>query len=241
MWPAGPPESKHTAHPAGTRSQEGLRVLSWTPLLLTSPTYHRPRAAPARTPRRPAGLACALACLALGAPAALAAAPAPEALAASTLVIEGAGDGHGVGMSQEGALGLAEHGYTYQQILAHYYTRHHDRRRAGQVGCARARRQEGAARGARTLRARRGLRRDALGLAARGARGAGGGEPHVRAHRARGRRALRRVLRHALAGVRGRRRRNREHQRRRHRHRGADRRRTPANPPSPTSSPAPAA
>ncbi len=29
---------------------------------------------------------------------------------ASTLVIDGAGDGHGVGMSQEGALGYAEHG-----------------------------------------------------------------------------------------------------------------------------------
>jgi stage II sporulation protein D len=37
-------------------------------------------------------------------------------------VIEGAGDGHGVGMSQDGALGLARHGFTYQQILAHYYT-----------------------------------------------------------------------------------------------------------------------
>jgi stage II sporulation protein D len=39
-----------------------------------------------------------------------------------TLVIAGAGYGHGVGMSQEGALGYAEHGYTYQAILAHYYT-----------------------------------------------------------------------------------------------------------------------
>jgi stage II sporulation protein D len=41
---------------------------------------------------------------------------------ASTLMIEGAGDGHGVGMSQEGALGYAEHGWSYSQILAHYYT-----------------------------------------------------------------------------------------------------------------------
>ena len=40
---------------------------------------------------------------------------------ASTLVIEGAGDGHGVGMSQEGALGYAEHGWSYTSILAHYY------------------------------------------------------------------------------------------------------------------------
>jgi SpoIID/LytB domain protein len=41
---------------------------------------------------------------------------------AATLVIDGAGDGHGVGMSQEGALGYAEHGYSYNAILAHYYT-----------------------------------------------------------------------------------------------------------------------
>jgi stage II sporulation protein D len=41
---------------------------------------------------------------------------------ASTLVIDGAGDGHGVGMSQDGALGYAEHGWSYSAILAHYYT-----------------------------------------------------------------------------------------------------------------------
>jgi stage II sporulation protein D len=41
---------------------------------------------------------------------------------ASTLVITGSGEGHGVGMSQYGALGLAQHGWSYQQILAHYYT-----------------------------------------------------------------------------------------------------------------------
>lgn len=39
-----------------------------------------------------------------------------------TLLIEGAGDGHGVGMSQWGALGYAQHGWDYQSILAHYYT-----------------------------------------------------------------------------------------------------------------------
>jgi len=39
-----------------------------------------------------------------------------------TLVIAGGGDGHGVGMSQEGALGYAEHGWSYSAILAHYYT-----------------------------------------------------------------------------------------------------------------------
>ena len=32
------------------------------------------------------------------------------------------GYGHGVGMSQYGALGMAKEGYTYQQILKHYYT-----------------------------------------------------------------------------------------------------------------------
>jgi SpoIID/LytB domain protein len=41
---------------------------------------------------------------------------------AATLLIDGAGDGHGVGMSQEGAFGYAEHGFSYSAILAHYYT-----------------------------------------------------------------------------------------------------------------------
>jgi len=67
-------------------------------------TYHRLRALLAAP--------VALAAVALGA------APA----GASTLVIEGAGDGHGVGMSQDGALGYAQHGWSAAQILAHYYT-----------------------------------------------------------------------------------------------------------------------
>ncbi len=37
------------------------------------------------------------------------------------LVFNGHGWGHGVGMSQYGALGYAEHGSSYDQILAHYY------------------------------------------------------------------------------------------------------------------------
>ncbi len=48
----------------------------------------------------------------------------PRAAAAGagpTLVISGAGDGHGVGMSQDGALGYAQHGWSYGAILAHYY------------------------------------------------------------------------------------------------------------------------
>src|SRR5215469_17741444 len=36
-------------------------------------------------------------------------------------LISGHGWGHGVGMSQYGAWGFALHGYSYQQILAHYY------------------------------------------------------------------------------------------------------------------------
>ncbi len=43
-------------------------------------------------------------------------------LATPELVIDGAGFGHGVGMSQEGALGYAQHGYSYSAILSHYYT-----------------------------------------------------------------------------------------------------------------------
>jgi stage II sporulation protein D len=46
----------------------------------------------------------------------------PQTSAASTLTIRGAGFGHGVGMSQEGALGYAQHGFDYPAILAHYYT-----------------------------------------------------------------------------------------------------------------------
>jgi 5'-3' exonuclease len=47
---------------------------------------------------------------------------AQSAQASPVLVIEGAGNGHGVGMSQVGAEGLALHGYTATQILSHYYT-----------------------------------------------------------------------------------------------------------------------
>jgi len=54
--------------------------------------------------------------LALAGPAS--AAPAP----ATTLYVSGGGYGHGIGMSQYGAYGYALHGWTYQQILGHYYT-----------------------------------------------------------------------------------------------------------------------
>lgn len=39
----------------------------------------------------------------------------------ATLVFTGHGWGHGVGLSQYGAYGYAKHGYTYDQIVAHYY------------------------------------------------------------------------------------------------------------------------
>src|SRR5437763_10864099 len=60
----------------------------------------------------------ALAAFAIG-PALLAAAPAHGA---SNFTIRGAGYGHGVGMSQFGALGYAQHGASYRDILGHYYT-----------------------------------------------------------------------------------------------------------------------
>jgi stage II sporulation protein D len=74
-------------------------------------TYHRIASRPARSLAAfAAALSCACAC----------AAPAGAAQAQS-LIVSGGGYGHGVGMSQEGALGCAEHGFSYQQILAHYY------------------------------------------------------------------------------------------------------------------------
>ena len=60
--------------------------------------------------------------IALAAALAGALSPGAAAARAATLVIEGAGDGHGVGMSQEGAFGYAQRGASYEQILAHYYS-----------------------------------------------------------------------------------------------------------------------
>ncbi|HEY7933170.1 MAG TPA: SpoIID/LytB domain-containing protein [Solirubrobacteraceae bacterium] len=77
-----------------------------------SSTYHH-------LTRRPRRLAFGLAALAS---LALACAPRAPAAGSSVLQITGAGDGHGVGMSQEGALGFAQHGWSYRSILAHYYT-----------------------------------------------------------------------------------------------------------------------
>jgi stage II sporulation protein D len=49
-------------------------------------------------------------------------APAAVAKPKTTFTIRGAGFGHGVGMSQYGAMGYAEHGSSAAQILSHYYS-----------------------------------------------------------------------------------------------------------------------
>src|ERR1700752_3702008 len=46
----------------------------------------------------------------------------PAAVTATTFLVSGRGWGHGVGMSQYGALGYAQDGWTYDQILGHFYT-----------------------------------------------------------------------------------------------------------------------
>jgi stage II sporulation protein D len=68
-----------------------------------------------RSRLRPCALALVVALAALSAGAASA-----EAKTRFTLV--GHGWGHGIGMSQYGALGFAQHGYDHRRILAHYYT-----------------------------------------------------------------------------------------------------------------------
>jgi len=62
--------------------------------------------------------------IALGLGGTASAAPSEQTASApsATLVITGHGWGHGVGMGQWGAYGYALHGWSYQQILLHYYT-----------------------------------------------------------------------------------------------------------------------
>jgi stage II sporulation protein D len=59
--------------------------------------------------------------LALAVCLALAASAGPAA-ASTRFTLTGHGWGHGIGMSQYGALGYAQHGWTHEQILTHYYT-----------------------------------------------------------------------------------------------------------------------
>ena len=49
-------------------------------------------------------------------------APAAGAATTSTMVIEGRGWGHGIGLCQYGAYGYALHGWSYGNIIRHYYT-----------------------------------------------------------------------------------------------------------------------
>jgi stage II sporulation protein D len=83
-------------------------------MLTMDSTYHRTRR---RLALLVATLATLLACAVTAGAASSHAAP-----SAATLVISGGGYGHGVGMSQQGALGYAEHGFSYTAILTHYYT-----------------------------------------------------------------------------------------------------------------------
>jgi SpoIID/LytB domain protein len=87
-----------------------------------APTYHRVRAALGGRARVLTPVFALAALGAAGAPAAAAAQESAATSASSALVIEGAGEGHGVGMSQDGALGYAQHGWSDAQILAHYYS-----------------------------------------------------------------------------------------------------------------------
>ena len=48
-------------------------------------------------------------------------APTKTAGNADTYLIAGHGNGHGIGMSQNGAIGMAKSGFTYEQILLHYF------------------------------------------------------------------------------------------------------------------------
>lgn len=57
------------------------------------------------------------------------------AAADGSWTIKGRGFGHGVGLSQYGAYGFAQHGRNYKQILDHYYTR----TRVGKTGGERVR------------------------------------------------------------------------------------------------------
>ena len=46
----------------------------------------------------------------------------PKLVTTTSFLLSGRGWGHGVGMSQYGALGFANEGRSYAEILAHYYT-----------------------------------------------------------------------------------------------------------------------
>src|SRR3954452_24922729 len=60
---------------------------------------------------------------------------APAAAARTIHIVRGRGFGHGIGMSQYGAYGYAQHGFGYAQILRRYYLH----TRLGSVGARRVR------------------------------------------------------------------------------------------------------
>src|SRR3954452_15939103 len=88
---------------------------------MTTP-FPEPSTATPPSPRRSAGWMRPLRTIAAGAAVGAVALVPSSAGAATTLTIRGAGFGHGVGMSQYGAMGYAEHGAGYAAILRHYYT-----------------------------------------------------------------------------------------------------------------------
>lgn len=61
------------------------------------------------------------AAIAIAAAVLLVASPAASAVPAPMQVIRGAGFGHGIGMSQYGAYGMAQKGWGHERILRHYY------------------------------------------------------------------------------------------------------------------------
>jgi stage II sporulation protein D len=86
----------------------------------------------------------------------------PAAVTATTFFVSGRGWGHGVGMSQYGALGYAQDGWTYDQILGHFYTG----AELGPAPVARVRVLVGEARASVKLRSAAGFRiRDVFGTA----------------------------------------------------------------------------
>jgi SpoIID/LytB domain protein len=117
------PERKGVGAPALERDDARADVFIKQQSQIMSPTYQgqpvsprRLRKSSARRPRALLSGAVTLVCVLAGL------AAAADGAGASALLIEGAGEGHGVGMSQDGAYGYAQHGASYEAILAHYYT-----------------------------------------------------------------------------------------------------------------------
>jgi len=82
----------------------------------TSPTSPSLRGGFARRVRHSAASLVALLLITL------AAAPAASGASETMFTLVGRGWGHGIGMCQWGAYGYAKHGWTYDQIIEHYYT-----------------------------------------------------------------------------------------------------------------------